>query len=152
MVRRSLFSGGGVPGCFDLMAGSGAYEKVGSSPTTSGCRDRRGTLQYRERLSGTYGMFHMGNRETIGDRAFDGLDRVSRESFRGTWEGTGCYGLICGDPAEWAGDFAGAVLSYRMEKPDVYGIFLYGSPFLCGVSCKTADDRENTVSSQAFLK
>lgn len=152
MVRRSLFSGGGVPGCFDLVAGGGAYEKAGCGPTTSGCRDRRGTLQYRDCLSGAYGMFHMGSRETAGDWAFDGLDRVSGESFCGPWEGTGSSGLICGDPAEWAGDSKGTVFSYRMEKPDVYGSFLYGSPIFGGSSCEAADDWKNAVSGSAFLE
>lgn len=152
MVRRSLFSGGGVPGCFDLVAGGGAYEEAGSGFETSGCRDRWGSLQYWDRLSGAYGMFHMGSRETADDRAFDGLDRVSGESFCEPRKGAGSPGFIRGDPAERSGDSAGAVFSNRMEKPDVYGIFLCGSPFFCGVSCKKADDRENTVSGPAVLK
>lgn len=45
-----------------------------------------------------------------------------------------------------------AVFSYRLEKSDVYGIFLYGSSFLGGSSCEAADDRENTVSGPSFLK
>ena len=87
MVRRSLFSGGGVPGCFDLMAGGGAYEKAGRGLETSGRRDRLGTLQYWKRLSGTYGKmscrrtagirWDMGSLETAGDRIFDDLDRFS---------------------------------------------------------------------------
>ena len=67
-------------------------------------------------------------------------------------EGTGSPGLIRRDFAEWAGDSAGAVFSYRLEKSDVYGIFLYGSSFLGGSSCEAADDRENTVSGPSFLK
>ena len=67
-------------------------------------------------------------------------------------EGTGRPGLIRRDFAEWAGDSAGAVFSYRLEKSDVYGIFLYGSSFLGGSSCEAADDRENTVSGPSFLK
>lgn len=52
-----------------------------------GARDRRGTLQYWKRLSGTYGKmscrrtasirWDMGSLETAGDRIFDDLDRFS---------------------------------------------------------------------------
>lgn len=52
-----------------------------------GARDRRGTLQYWKRLSGTYGKmscrrtagicWDMGSLETAGDRSFDDLDRFS---------------------------------------------------------------------------
>ena len=67
------------------MAGGGAYEKAGRDLETSGRRDRRGTLQYWKRLSGTYGKmscrrtagigWDMGSLETAGDRIFDDLDR-----------------------------------------------------------------------------
>ena len=69
------------------MAGGGAYEKAGRGLETSGRRDRRGTLQYWKRLSGTYGKmscrrtagirWDMGSLETSGDRIFDDLDRFS---------------------------------------------------------------------------
>ena len=72
---------------FHLMAGGGAYEKAGRGLETSGRRDRRGTLQYWKRLSGTYGKmscrrtagirWDMGSLETAGDRIFDDLDRFS---------------------------------------------------------------------------
>ena len=68
------------------------------------------------------------------------------------WKGNGSPGFIRRDPAERSGDPAGTVLSYRMEKPDVYGIFLFGSPFLCGGSCEAADARENEVSGPAFFE
>ena len=78
--------------------------------------------------------------------------RFLDESFEVAREGTGSPDLIRRDFAEWAGDSAGAVFSYRLEKSDVYGIFLYGSSFLGGSSCEAADDRENTVSGPSFLK
>ena len=63
------------------------YEKAGRGLETSGRRDRRGTLQYWKRLSGTYGKmscrrtagicWDMGSLETAGDRIFDDLDRFS---------------------------------------------------------------------------
>ena len=62
-------------------------EKAGRGLETSGRRDRRGTLQYWKRLSGTYGKmscrrtagirWDMGSLETAGDRIFDDLDRFS---------------------------------------------------------------------------
>lgn len=135
------------------MAGGGAYEKEGGGIKTYGCRDRWGTLQYRDHLSGTYRKrYQMGSRGTAGDGTFYGVDRVSRESFRESWEGTGSPGLIRWDPAERAGNPAGTVLSYRLEKSDIYGLFLRGRPFFDGNSCEAADDRENTVSGSSFLK
>ena len=85
--QKGMPGKGGSPGCFDLMAGGGAYEKAGRGLETSGRRDRRGTLQYWKRLSGTYGKmscrrtagirWDMGSLETAGDRIFDDLDRFS---------------------------------------------------------------------------
>ena len=49
-------------------------------------------------------------------------------------------------------NFFRSLFENRLEKSDVYGIFLYGSSFLGGSSCEAADDRENTVSGPSFLK
>ena len=73
------------------------------------------------------------------------------ESFEVAREGTGSPGLIRRDFAEWAGDSAGAVFSYRLEKSVFMGFFCMGVRFLAVALVRAADDRENTVSGPSFL-
>ena len=70
-----------------LWLAAGLMRRRAEGLETSGRRDRRGTLQYWKRLSGTYGKiscrrtagicWDMGSLETAGDRIFDDLDRFS---------------------------------------------------------------------------
>ena len=65
---------------------------------------------------------------------------------KGAW----AAGLVSGDPAERSCGLAGALLSHRVEKSSVYGIFLCGSPLLCGGAREAAGDRKNEVSGPTF--
>lgn len=65
---------------------------------------------------------------------------------KGAW----AAGLVSGDPAERSCGLAGALLSHRVEKYSVYGIFLCGSPLLCGGAREAAGDRKNEVSGPTF--
>ena len=60
---------------------------------------------------------------------------------KGAW----AAGLVSGDPAERSCGFAGALLSHRVEKSSVYGIFLCRSALLCGGAREEAGDRKNQV-------
>ena len=58
--------------------------------------------------------------------------------------------LVGGVIADKTKNFKGTILSYRMEKSDLYGMLQHGSPPFCGGSCEAADDRGNAVSGPAF--
>ena len=85
--QKGMPGKGGSPVEYDWYADLFFLEEVGRGLETSGRRDRRGTLQYWKRLSGTYGKmscrraagirWDMGSLETAGDRIFDDLDRFS---------------------------------------------------------------------------
>ena len=65
---------------------------------------------------------------------------------KGAW----VAGLVSGDPAERSCGLAGALLSHRVEKSSVYGIFLCRSALLCGGAREEAGDRKNEVSGPTF--